>query len=160
MLADKIVKCQQCPLSANIPYGCTPMVGIGNPDARLVIVVPHPKLDCILIQSPLEFTYRFYLEKLLKEIAISKDDYYVTCIVKCPTETASPKIAELKSCSSFLLQEIKGKIVVGCGESVCKMLKKINVDHIPIPNLNKLLQSSRLKEEQILDEIRARLFDR
>lgn len=160
MLADQIVKCKQCPLSANVPYGCTPMVGIGNIESNIIVVVPHPNLDNILIQSPVEFTYKFYLDKLFEEINISKNDYYITCVVKCPTETSSPKADEIKKCTKFLLLEVKDKLVIGCGEAVCKILKKNNIDHIAIPSLNKMLQSSKLKEKQILNDIRARLPNR
>lgn len=158
MVEQQVKMCQLCPLSCNVPYGCTPVAGIGNINSNVVLVVPHPKLDNVLIESPIEFTYKFYLEKFLSRCGLSSEDYYITCVVKCPTESGNPKVAEIKQCTTFLLQEIKDKkLVIGCGEFVSKILKKNNIEHLPIPNLNQMFQSSKLKEEAIVKEIRSRI---
>lgn len=152
MIELEIAKCQRCPLHCNIPYGCTPMIGEGNIKSGIVIVVQNPPLDNILIKSPLEYTYKFYLKNLLGGCGLKDSDYYITCLVKCNTEKA-PKLSEIQECSSFLLREIENKKVVGCSDLVCKHLKKMNIPHLALPSINKLFTSSKLKENAVRKEI-------
>lgn len=153
ILELEIVKCQRCPLSCNVPYGCTPMVGIGNNKSNIVLVLPNPSLDNILIQSPMEYTHRFYIEDFFNKCGIGKNDFFITCLVKCPVEKGTPKVGEIKECSTFLLQEIKDKKVIGSGEFVCKNLKKLNIDHLSIPSVSQLFMASKLKENAVISEI-------
>ena len=71
------------------------------------------------------------MDQLFSEVGISRDDIYVTSILKCrPPENRNPKSIEISRCSPFLesqIEFVKPKIIVTVGNFSARHILKTKV---------------------------------
>ena len=119
-LRDQYKDFKQSPL--HIP-GCMHIVfGEGNPDARLVFIGEAPGKNEDEQGRPFVGRSGKLLDKMLHAAGISRNDIYITNIVKCrPPHNRTPKADELKLGKELLLEKelqiIKPKVICTLGTS-------------------------------------------
>ena len=137
-LEERIRTCQKCPLS-QLRTNAVP--GSGSYDAKVMFVGEAPGYweD----QKGLPFVGRAgkVLDELLREIGLSRDEVYITNIVKCrPPENRDPTEEEIKACSPYLDRQIdiiRPKVIVPLGRhSMRYILEKFGFEPEPISRVH------------------------
>ncbi|ASI99205.1 type-4 uracil-DNA glycosylase [Thermococcus celer] len=137
-LEEKIRTCQRCPLG-KLRTNAVP--GSGSYDAKVMFVGEAPGYweD----QKGLPFVGRAgkVLDELLEEIGLSRDEIYITNIVKCrPPENRDPTEEEIKACSPYLDRQIdiiRPKVIVPLGRhSMRYILEKFGFEVEPISKIH------------------------
>jgi len=137
-LEDKIRNCRKCPLG-QLRTNAVP--GAGSYDAKVMFVGEAPGYweD----QKGLPFVGRAgkVLDELLSEIGLSRDEVYITNIVKCrPPENRDPTEEEIKACSPYLDRQIdiiRPKVIVPLGRhSMRYILEKFGFEPEPISRIH------------------------
>ncbi len=104
ILRDDIGVCQRCPL------GCirtNAVFGAGNRKADLLFVGEAPGAHEDLQGLPFVGRSGQLLTKVLEGHGISRDDVFISNIVKCrPPDNRDPKPEEVQACSPFLFAQI------------------------------------------------------
>lgn len=99
---------------------CTqPVFGYGNPKAKVVFIGEAPGKEEDLTGRPFVGRSGKLLDELLKSINLTREEVYITNIVKFrPPENRDPTEQEKKLCKDFLKRElaiIKPKLIVTLG---------------------------------------------
>lgn len=137
-LEEKIRNCQKCPLG-KLRTNAVP--GAGSYDARVMFVGEAPGYweD----QKGLPFVGRAgkLLDELLAEIGLTREEVYITNIVKCrPPENRDPTDEEIKACSPYLDKQIdiiRPKVIVPLGRhSMSYILRKFGFEPEPISKIH------------------------
>ncbi len=137
-LEEKIKNCRKCPLW-ELRTNAVP--GSGSYDAKVMFVGEAPGYweD----QKGLPFVGRAgkVLDELLREIGLSRDEVYITNIVKCrPPENRDPTEEEIKACSPYLDRQIdiiRPKVIVPLGRhSMRYILEKFGFPVEPISRIH------------------------
>lgn len=137
-LEEKIRNCQKCPLG-QLRTNAVP--GAGSYDAKVMFVGEAPGYweD----QKGLPFVGRAgkVLDELLAEIGLSRDEVYITNIVKCrPPENRDPTEDEIKACAPYLDRQIdiiRPKVIVPLGRHSMKyILEKFGFKAEPISKIH------------------------
>ena len=137
-LEDRIRNCRKCPLG-QLRTNAVP--GAGSYDAKMMFVGEAPGYweD----QKGLPFVGRAgkVLDELLSEIGLSRDEVYITNIVKCrPPENRDPTEEEIKACSPYLDRQIdiiRPKVIVPLGRhSMRYILEKFGFEPGPISRIH------------------------
>ncbi len=137
-LEEKIRTCRKCPLGS-LRTNAVP--GSGSYDAEIMFVGEAPGYweD----QKGLPFVGRAgkLLDELLGEIGLSREDVYITNIVKCrPPENRDPTEDEIKACSPYLdmqIDIIRPKVIVPLGRhSMNYIMKKFGFSPEPISRIH------------------------
>lgn len=89
--------------------------GSGNPDARLMLVGEGPSEADDLGGEPFTGPAGRFLDDLLDDVGIQRSQIWLTNVVKCRAtvmrdgrrQNRAPRIAELRSCASWLKLEIE-----------------------------------------------------
>lgn len=127
---EKIKACNKCHLRA----GCTQVVtGIGNLQAKVMIVGEGPGGDEDLLGEPFVGMCGKLLRKMLKQAGFVKGDLYITNAVKCWTYDVNgsrkkcrpPKTDEIQACKSWLwaeVQEVNPEAIITLGATASKLL--------------------------------------
>ena len=109
--------CQKCELSKsrkNVVFGT------GNPDADIMLIGDSPEIDDDSKGVPFAGESGKLLTKILKAINLTRDELYITNILKCHIpENRTSVLDEQKLCNSFLLKQIdliKPKFILVLGE--------------------------------------------
>ena len=125
-VGQHIKNCKKCSLylSRNVP-----VVGQGNPNAKLVMIGEAPGENEDRTGLPFCGQAGRTLDELFKAAGLDRKEIYLTNILKChPPFNRDPKIGEIKICSPFLdfqLQVINPKTIVTLGRfSMNYILKK------------------------------------
>ena len=113
-----------CPLHESAEYVC--LMGSGSKKAEIMIVgeAPGARED----ESHTAFVGQAgkLLTELLDEVEISRGDCYITNAVKCrPPDNETPGRAEVKSCATYLADEIdkvKPKVIISLGNTALQAL--------------------------------------
>ncbi|WP_425147302.1 uracil-DNA glycosylase [Deinococcus sp.] len=94
--------CSACKLRR----GCTQVVvSDGNPEARLLIVGEGPGADEDRLGRPFVGRGGQLLDKILEAVQLSRDDVYITNIVKCrPPANRTPEADETETCTGLWLE--------------------------------------------------------
>lgn len=99
---------------------------LGNPQAKLVIVMPPPSQAATAQAQLLLGPERDLLAKMLAAIHQQMESVYCLPVVRChPPNSRAPSEAELQSCASFLEQELsllKPAAILAMGESAARSL--------------------------------------
>ena len=115
--------CQLCTLSATRQQV---IVGSGNPQADWLWVTEAPSLEDEQQDMPFADGSRELFDEMLRAMQLSRDDVFVTHIVKCrPVEDHDPKVAELNACAPFLARQIslvQPKIIIAVGRIAAHQL--------------------------------------
>ncbi|ACS34316.1 Uracil-DNA glycosylase [Thermococcus gammatolerans EJ3] len=137
-LEEKIRNCRKCPLG-QLRTNAVP--GSGSYDAKVMFVGEAPGYweD----QKGLPFVGRAgkVLDELLEGIGLSRDDVYITNIVKCrPPENRDPTEEEIRACSPYLdmqIDIIRPKVIVPLGRhSMGYLLRKFGFEPEPISKIH------------------------
>lgn len=120
-------KCNRCRLHENR----TKIVfGEGNPQTDLIFVGEGPGSNEDRLGRPFVGKAGHLLDKMLKAIDLTRDEIYITNIVKCrPPGNRNPQESEIEKCLPYLrwqVKIIKPKIIVSLGSISAKVL--INED--------------------------------
>lgn len=112
---DELGECQRCPLHktrANIVFGQ------GYAKAKLMIIADAPGSEDDQLETPVQGDPGDLLEKMLSAIGLSRENVYITTLVKCfPGGDAGPAENEIKTCLPFLFRQIE----IICPKVICTM---------------------------------------
>lgn len=116
LLVDSIHQCNACELAQH----CTQKVpGIGQRQADLLIIGEGPGHDEDLRGEPFVGRSGQLLDRMLAAIGITREQIYITNIVKCrPPNNRDPKADEAQQCRTFLQAQIKliaPKVILAVG---------------------------------------------
>lgn len=115
-IAQQVKTCTQCPL-AKTRTNAVP--GAGNPNSEIVFVGEGPGKNEDLQGLPFVGAAGKYLEQLLASINLTRDDVFITNIVKCrPPGNRDPLPEEVSTCAPYLTQQlatIKPKLIITLG---------------------------------------------
>lgn len=122
-IEQHIAACTQCPLCQT---RCLPVMGRGSRHADIMLVAEAPggQED----QQGIPFVGRSgeYLDRLLGDCGLSREEIYITNILKChPPGNRDPKEAEKEACFPYLKYEtflLKPKIIVCLGRVAAQRL--------------------------------------
>jgi uracil-DNA glycosylase len=104
----------------------TPVVGEGPLDARMMIVGSKPRRHEDLQGKPFAGATGNVLDHALTAAGLSRDDVYLTTIVKCrPGDDRTPSREEVEACSTHLQQQlaaVEPEVIVGLGAFTTSVL--------------------------------------
>ena len=131
--------CQRCGLGASR----TKLVyGVGNPNARLVLVGEAPGREEDLQGEPFVGEAGRLLDKILQAMGLHRDDVYLCNVLKCrPPNNRDPQPDEVATCEAFLVRQlaaIRPQVIIGLGRFAVHSLLKTNA---PISKLRGEWQS-------------------
>lgn len=126
LVRDLIKDCKKCSLSVtrtNI------VLGAGSEKADLVIIGEAPGYDEDIAGKPFVGQAGRLLTRMLAAVEISREEVYITNVVKCrPPQNRDPKEEEIDSCSPYLSEQLKilkPKLILTLGNFATKALLKI-----------------------------------
>jgi uracil-DNA glycosylase family 4 len=122
-LEAECLTCAKCGLRA----GCTHVVfGEGNPEARVMLVGEGPGRDEDRQGRPFVGAAGQLLDKILASVGLSRDEVYITNVVKCrPPKNRMPNPDEVLACSHYLdaqINRINPAIIVCLGALATRTL--------------------------------------
>lgn len=131
--------CQRCGLSVTR----TKLVyGVGNPNARLVLVGEAPGRDEDLQGEPFVGEAGRLLDRILQAMGMHREDVYICNVLKCrPPNNRDPQPDEVATCEAFLARQIaaiRPQVIIGLGRFAVQSLLK---SKIPISRLRGEWQS-------------------
>lgn len=123
-LAERNRACTACKLRP----GCTQVVvSDGNPRARLLIVGEGPGADEDRLGRPFVGRGGQLLDRILDAVQLSRDDAYITNIVKCrPPANRNPEPDETDTCTALWLEPqlrlLRPQLIVTLGNTPTQYL--------------------------------------
>ncbi len=122
-LVEKILVCEKCPLALSRTQA---VPGEGSNQADLMFVGEGPGHEEDIQGRPFVGKAGQLLTKIIHAMELSRDDVYITNIVKCrPPGNRNPHLDEISRCAPFLQQQlrlIKPRIIVSLGNVPTKHL--------------------------------------
>jgi uracil-DNA glycosylase family 4 len=122
-LRDSALVCTACRLAEtrnNVVFG------VGDPDARLMLVGEAPGRNEDLQGEPFVGAAGQLLDELLGSIGITRGEAYIANVLKCrPPGNRDPKEDEIDSCKGYLREQIRmiqPEVVVTLGNFATKLL--------------------------------------
>jgi len=104
-IRQKLGECKRCKLYQTRHHI---VFGEGNPEAKLVLVGEAPGREEDLQGRPFVGAAGQLLTKMLKAIALSREEVYICNVVKCrPPGNRNPQPDEIEACLPFLLDQLK-----------------------------------------------------
>jgi DNA polymerase len=104
-LHDAFAECQRCPLGAT---RTTFVFGVGNPQAKLMLIGEAPGRDEDLQGEPFVGAAGQLLDKILAAVNFKRDEVYIANILKCrPPGNRNPEPLEIAACSPILARQIE-----------------------------------------------------
>lgn len=127
-LQTEVAACRRCPLCD----GRTQTVfGVGNPEARVLIVGEAPGKNEDLQGEPFVGAAGKYLNELLAIAGLTRDDVYIANVLKCrPPSNRDPRPEEIQACTPFLREQtrtINPEFIVTLGNFSTKFILKTDV---------------------------------
>ena len=120
--------CQRCGLGASrqeLVYG------VGNPNARLVLVGEAPGREEDQKGEPFVGEAGRLLDRILQAMGLRRDDVYICNVLKCrPPDNRDPQPEEVATCEAFLIRQIaaiKPQVIIGLGRFAVHSLLKSKV---------------------------------
>lgn len=124
-LYQMICHCQKCPLGKTRNKF---VFGKGNSDADVLVIGEGPGADEDIKGEPFVGRAGQLLTDILKAINFSRDEVYITNIVKCrPPGNRTPLPSEMETCIPYLLKQIeliKPKLILCLGLTAAQGLLK------------------------------------
>jgi uracil-DNA glycosylase len=128
IIRKEVGMCTRCRLHENRTRA---VPGEGKGDAKLVFIGEGPGRDEDIQGKPFVGRAGQLLTKIIEAIDLTRDDVYITNIVKCrPPGNRNPKDDEIFACNSYLLRQlklIKPKIICTLGSFAAKTLLETDV---------------------------------
>ncbi|MGB8362804.1 MAG: uracil-DNA glycosylase [Acidimicrobiia bacterium] len=122
-LRDAAMSCTACRLAEtriNVVFG------VGDPDARLMLVGEAPGKNEDLQGEPFVGAAGRLLDELMEGIGISRDEAYIANVLKCrPPGNRDPQQDEIDACKGFLREQVRmihPEVVVTLGNFATKLL--------------------------------------
>jgi uracil-DNA glycosylase len=122
-LRDAAMSCTACRLAetrTNVVFG------VGDPDARLMLVGEAPGKNEDLQGEPFVGAAGRLLDELMEGIGISRDEAYIANVLKCrPPSNRDPQQDEIDACKGFLREQVRmihPEVVVTLGNFATKLL--------------------------------------
>ena len=120
--------CQRCGLAGSR----TQLVyGVGNPNARLLLVGEAPGREEDLRGEPFVGEAGRLLDRILLAMGMQRDDVYICNVLKCrPPNNRDPLPEEVATCEAFLIRQIEAirpQVIVGLGRFAVHSLLKTRV---------------------------------
>ena len=120
---QRVAVCRACPLCET---RTNTVFGVGNERSPLMLIGEAPGQQEDLTGVPFVGPAGKLLDKYLRAIHLSREDVYITNIVKCrPPQNRNPLPAEEDACLPFLREQIKlisPKIIICLGSVAAKRL--------------------------------------
>jgi len=131
-VAKDVSNCSKCQL-CNGRTNTVP--GSGHPHAKILFIGEGPGKDEDLQGKPFVGAAGKLLSKLLESIGLSRDDVFITNVVKCrPPENRDPFPEEVDACYSYLsrqLKAIKPLLIVTLGRhSMARFLPDLKISQV------------------------------
>lgn len=121
LVSEEVRLCKKCPLSLTRTNA---VPGEGPSSPAVVLIGEGPGRNEDLQGRPFVGAAGKQLEGLLKDARLSRDDVYITNVVKCrPPENRRPTDAEADACQPYLkrqLELLRPTVVVLMGDSALK----------------------------------------
>ncbi|MFW9780227.1 MAG: uracil-DNA glycosylase family protein [Candidatus Heimdallarchaeota archaeon] len=115
-LRDQVASCFKCGLHTE---GIHPIFGEGRFNAKVIFIGEAPGATENRLTRPFVGASGNVLNEFLEKIGLSRNDVFITNIVKCrPPNNRDPTTKEINVCSPYLLQQIRmmhAQIVVTLG---------------------------------------------
>ena len=125
--------CRRCPLCEgrkNIVFG------VGNPQARLVLVGEAPGREEDEKGEPFVGEAGRLLDRILRAMGLGRDQVYICNVEKCrPPGNRDPRPEEIEACEPFLIRQlasIRPSVIVALGKFAAQTLLR---DQTPITRL-------------------------
>ena len=122
-IRKEVLKCRKCGLYRT---RTNPVVGEGNPKAKIMFVGEAPGFNEDRIGRPFCGAAGRVLDELLESIGIKREDVYISNLLKCrPPENRDPQKEEISACSPYLerqIEIIKPKIICPLGRYSMRFL--------------------------------------
>jgi|GEM_PF-347013 len=100
-----IQRCRKCPL---YKFRTNPVLGRGNPKARIMLIGEAPGREEDLQGKPFVGAAGRLLGEDLRKAEIPEEDIYIANVLKCrPPRNRDPSPEEIKACFPFLLEQIR-----------------------------------------------------
>lgn len=122
-LRDSALVCTACRLAetrTNVVFG------VGDPDARLMLVGEAPGRNEDMQGEPFVGAAGQLLDELLGSIGMTRGEVYIANVLKCrPPGNRDPKEDEIDSCKGYLREQIRmiqPEVVVTLGNFATKLL--------------------------------------
>lgn len=122
-LRDQAMTCTACRLAetrTNVVFG------VGDPNARLMLVGEAPGKNEDLQGEPFVGAAGQLLDELLAAIGVERQEIYIANVLKCrPPGNRDPKPEEIDSCKGYLRSQIRmihPEVVVTLGNFATKLL--------------------------------------
>ena len=128
-VAREVIVCVKCLLWKNRKKA---VPGEGNPESQIVFIGEAPGQSEDTEGKPFVGAAGKFLETLLSEIGLSRDDVFICNVVKCrPPRNREPMPNEIQTCTPYLdrqIKIIKPKLIVTLGNhSTTYMFSKANL---------------------------------
>ena len=128
-VAKEVIVCVKCPLSKNRKNA---VPGEGNPESQIMLIGEAPGQSEDIEGKPFVGAAGRFVETLLSEIGLSRDDIFICNIVKCrPPRNREPHLTEIQACTPYLdrqIKIIKPKLIVTLGNySTAYIFSKANL---------------------------------
>ena len=103
-VASEVIACTKCPLWKSRKNA---VPGVGNPEARIMLIGEAPGVSEDAKGEPFVGTAGKLLDTLLSQIELSREQVFITNIVKCrPPRNRQPKPLEIETCTPYLNRQI------------------------------------------------------
>lgn len=127
-LKAEVERCRKCPLWE----GRTQVVfGVGNPQARVLIVGEAPGKNEDLQGEPFVGAAGKYLNELLGYAGLLREDIFIANVLKCrPPDNRDPLVEEIQACTPYLREQtrtIDPDYIVTLGNFATKFILKTEV---------------------------------
>ena len=117
--AREVAACTRCRLAGTRTQT---VFGVGNPQARLMIVGEAPGRDEDLKGEPFVGRAGQLLDKIIAAMGLARGDVYIANILKCrPPENRDPLADEVGSCTPYLerqIELIQPEVILALGKTV------------------------------------------
>ena len=115
--------CRRCPLAGTRKQL---VFGVGNPQARLVLVGEAPGREEDERGEPFVGEAGRLLDKILLAMGLSRDEVYICNVLKCrPPDNRDPEPAEIACCEPFLVRQlaaIRPQVIIALGRFAIQTL--------------------------------------
>ena len=125
-ITSAVLNCSRCPLCRT---RTNPVPGEGNPDARLMFIGEGPGFDEDIQGRPFVGKAGQLLDKMISAMQFSREEVYITNIVKCrPPDNRVPTPEEAQCCMGYLKRQIeliRPEVIVLLGATAVKYLLNV-----------------------------------
>ena len=138
-IKDEVLGCQKCSLYKTRHF---PVIGEGNHQAKIMFIGEAPGFFEDKTGHPFWGRAGKVLDELLSSIHLSRQDIYITNLLKCrPPHNRDPEEDEIKACSPYLLKQIniiKPKVICTLGRYSMRFILEKFCGEKEVENISKI----------------------